>query len=611
MNHNFMAASYLATRNSVTCRRLVYVVRMITVSVPTAFLLVSLQNLMTSDETIQSTADRTDKLLQIIADEFPAQTDVEFEEYQLNVARSNAVPLDRSPTDVRSPACRQLSYDVDSLPDVSVIVPVFDESWSMLLRALHGLISRTPDRLLREIILVDDFSSRAYLKAPLRRYTAVLSRKIRVVRNGRREGLIRSRLTAARSATGEVLVFLDSHVEVNHGWLPPLLHVIRRNRSRVVVPRIDSIDPHTLDYVVWEHAAVGSLTWSMDYIWKLAPLTSNSHETQPMATPTTIGCALAIDRKFFFKLGAFDDEMLIWGGENLELSIRAWTCAGGVYISPCSRIAHLFRRMLPYRVPTDSTGRSLKLRNYRRLVDVWFDDYRKYYYVTERSKAPYSGFVGNAVAAADHDEERSIDARRRLRQKLRCRSFDWYLQNVATDLITPDVNSRYFGQLQNAHGQTCACSAPVNDADVLPVIKCGWRDRSQTFALMKNGSVVENRNGNCLTGNADGYAVVRPCSGDAQSQIWMYDVVAADPDNGEIDQSARTALSSLEAIDARKPIGKLRTVDEHNETVCLTQVTWDEGQQVLALLPCRSGNEFTELFQYWLFTYSLDWSRVM
>ena len=593
-----MTASYLSTRNNATCRRLLYVARMIALSVSVAFLLLSLQNATSFDDKIPLSVDSADKLLQIVVDEFPAQTDVEFEEYQLNVARSNALPLDRSPPDVRPPACRQLSYDFDSLPDVSVIIPVFDESWSMLLRALHGLISRTPDRLLREIILVDDFSSRTYLKAPLDHYAAAFSDKLRIIRNSRREGLIRSRLTAARSASGAVLVFLDSHVEVNRGWLPPLLDVIRRNRSTVVVPRIDSIDPHTIDYVAWEQAAVGSLTWSMDYIWKLAPLTSS--ETQPMATATTIGCAIAVDRKFFFELGAFDDGMLIWGGENLELSVRAWTCAGGLYIAPCSRIAHLFRRMLPYRVPTDGSGHSLKLQNYRRLVDVWFDDYRKYYYITDSRN----------VDAPSEDEVRSIDTRRRLRQKLRCRGFDWYLQNIATDLVTPDENSRYFGQLQNAFGRTCACSTPIRDVYLLPVIECGWRDRSQTFEFMRNGALVEHRNQKCLSANAAGYAVLRPCSGDDRSQIWMYDIVADDRENGKIAQSANTVLSSLEAIDARKPIGKLWTLNEQNETACLTQVTWDGGRQVLAVMPCRGGNEFTELFQYWLFTYSLDWSRV-
>ena len=43
----------------------------------------------------------------------------------------------------------------------------------------------------------------------------------------------------------QVLVFLDSHVEANEGWLPPLLAVVAANSSSVATPIIDAIDPDT------------------------------------------------------------------------------------------------------------------------------------------------------------------------------------------------------------------------------------------------------------------------------------------------------------------------------------------------------------------------------
>lgn len=109
------------------------------------------------------------------------------------------------------------------MPTVSVIVPFFDEHFSTLLRTCYSVLNRSPPELIVEIILVDDHSNKEFLKQQLDDYVAMHLPKVKVLRLPKRSGLITARLEGAKAATGDVLLFLDSHTEPNTNWLPPLL----------------------------------------------------------------------------------------------------------------------------------------------------------------------------------------------------------------------------------------------------------------------------------------------------------------------------------------------------------------------------------------------------
>lgn len=84
---------------------------------------------------------------------------------------------------------------------------------------------------------MNDASTKEELFDPLEAFVAQhFTAKVRVLRLKERVGLIVARMEGAKLAESEVLVFLDSHIEVNVNWLPPLLgqlniviQVLRRN----------------------------------------------------------------------------------------------------------------------------------------------------------------------------------------------------------------------------------------------------------------------------------------------------------------------------------------------------------------------------------------------
>nr|XP_023648083.1 polypeptide N-acetylgalactosaminyltransferase 5 [Paramormyrops kingsleyae] len=366
-----------------------------------------------------------------------------WDEGHFNVYLSEQIPVDRAIPDTRPDACSgKLVHD--DLPTTSVIFCFVDEVWSTLLRSVHSVLNRSPPQLLKEIILVDDFSSKDYLKEPLEKYMSRFP-KVRIVRLKERQGLIRARLAGAAVATGEVLTFLDSHVECNIGWLEPLLQRVHMDRKKVVCPVIEVISDKDMSYMLVDNFQRGVFKWPLVFGWNTLTeeviRKDQVQDSDPIRCPVMAGGLFSIDRKYFYELGTYDPGLDVWGGENMEISFKIWMCGGEIEIIPCSRVGHIFRSENPYKFPKDR--QKTVERNLARVAEVWLDEYKDLFY-----GHGYLHLLDRSTTdIGDLTEQKA------LRKKLGCKSFRWYLEKVYPELDAPIVRAQ--GLIFNVGTRKC------------------------------------------------------------------------------------------------------------------------------------------------------------
>lgn len=87
-----------------------------------------------------------------------AKVNKSYEIYKINEFVANLVPLDRDLPDIRPEICRTMTY-LEDLPQVSVIMVFHNEPLVMILRSVFAVFKRTSERLLKEIVLIDDAST--------------------------------------------------------------------------------------------------------------------------------------------------------------------------------------------------------------------------------------------------------------------------------------------------------------------------------------------------------------------------------------------------------------------------------------------------------------------
>ncbi|TSX30735.1 Polypeptide N-acetylgalactosaminyltransferase-like 6 [Bagarius yarrelli] len=200
--------------------------------------------------------------------------------------------------------------------------------------------------------------------------------------------LIVSNETAIK-ATGD-----DSRSERCH-------HQIAQNPKTIVCPMIDVIDHNHFGYEAQAGDAMrGAFDWEMYYKRiPIPPELQGPDPSDPYDWGNNIDPGGINTHNFAHIISSEKRKEIPMAPHHHRLDRRneVWMCGGSMYDVPCSRVGHIYRKYVPYKVPS---GTSLARRR---------PEYR-------------------------HLSTGDLTAQKELRKHLKCKDFKWYMNTVAWDL---------------------------------------------------------------------------------------------------------------------------------------------------------------------------------
>jgi GT2 family glycosyltransferase len=214
---------------------------------------------------------------------------------------------------------------------ISVVVIAHNEGLN-----LRRTVENLQDTLAHnhEILVVDDCSSDGSAD-----FLNEATGSAILAQSRRRLGVAGARNFGAKRTDGEVIVFCDAHLSFPPGWCRPVLGMLEDPLIGAVAPCISDREAHRRKGFGLRPSGP-----DLDVEWL------KCEGNDPYPVPLLPGACMAMRRDVFRATGGFDQMLIRYGVEDVELSLRLWLLGYELWLIPAVDVEHEFHDQIPYEV---------------------------------------------------------------------------------------------------------------------------------------------------------------------------------------------------------------------------------------------------------------------
>lgn len=225
----------------------------------------------------------------------------------------------------KNPMMKSMFMVNEKHKDASIIIPCKNEG--IFLENTIKSIMEAKNNVSFEIIVVDDGSTDGCTK--FLKIDNIKYKDVKLISSSKL-GVGKAKNLGAKYANGEIIFFCDAHILVSDYWLDRLIISIKTNNAHAISCGIRDMNNVGIGFgESWDS--------QLSLIWLKKSKSTISE------IPIAPGAMFGIYKHVFKLINGFDKNMILWGKEDEEISLRLWLFGYKIIVDNTVEIKHLFK----------------------------------------------------------------------------------------------------------------------------------------------------------------------------------------------------------------------------------------------------------------------------